>query len=75
MGRTILWGWPSGCPPRVAGPLLGWLLMRRWERRAAKLPVQPEAETTLFSGAPAETVPETIRASPTVRPPATTPPP
>ena len=62
MGRTILWGLAVGLPAAaVAGPLLGWLLMRRWERRAAKLPVQPEAETTLFSGAPAETVPETIR--------------
>jgi GntP family gluconate:H+ symporter len=42
MGRTILWGLAAGVPAAaVAGPILGWFLIRRWERRTAK----PLAET------------------------------
>ena len=34
VGRTILWGLVVGVPAAaLAGPVLGWFLMRRWERR------------------------------------------
>ena len=37
MGRTILWGLIVGIPSGVmAGPVLGWFLMRRWRRRKAR---------------------------------------
>ena len=37
LGRTILWGLAVGLPAAaLAGPVLGWLMLRRWERRAAK---------------------------------------
>ena len=33
-GRTIFWGLVAGIPAAVvAGPLLGWIYMRRWEKR------------------------------------------
>ena len=42
LGRTILWGMVVGVPAAVlAGPVLGWLLIRRWERQQAKLAVAP----------------------------------
>jgi GntP family gluconate:H+ symporter len=58
MGRTILWGLAVGLPAAaVAGPVLGWFLIRRWERRTAKMPAVEEG-TVLFD-APAEaTLPE-----------------
>src|ERR1035437_1249387 len=35
LGRTILWGLVVGLPAAaLAGPGLGWVMMRRWERRA-----------------------------------------
>jgi GntP family gluconate:H+ symporter len=38
VGRTILWGLVVGIPAAVlAGPVLGWFLIRRWERKQAKL--------------------------------------
>ncbi len=37
LGRTILWGLVVGLPAAaLAGPGLGWLLMRRWEKQALK---------------------------------------
>ena len=37
MGRTILLGLAAGLPAAVlAGPGLGWLMLRRWKRRKAK---------------------------------------
>lgn len=39
MGRTILWGLAIGIPASaLAGPLLGYLLMRRWEKGRGGLP-------------------------------------
>ncbi|MGD0547425.1 MAG: gluconate:H+ symporter [Terracidiphilus sp.] len=51
LGRTILWGLVVGLPAAaLAGPGLGWVMMRRWERRT-KLPAAEsvEEEPTLFS--------------------------
>ena len=37
LGRTILWGLAVGLPAAaLAGPVLGWFLMRRWQMREAK---------------------------------------
>jgi GntP family gluconate:H+ symporter len=37
LGRTILLGLAAGLPAAaLAGPVLGWFMLRRWERRAAK---------------------------------------
>ncbi|MGA7858047.1 MAG: gluconate:H+ symporter, partial [Terracidiphilus sp.] len=37
MGRTILWGLMVGIPSGVmAGPVLGWFLMRRWRKRSER---------------------------------------
>jgi GntP family gluconate:H+ symporter len=37
LGRTILWGLIAGLPAAaLAGPVLGWFLLHRWERRQAK---------------------------------------
>jgi GntP family gluconate:H+ symporter len=37
MGRTILWGLMVGIPSGVmAGPVLGWFLMRRWRKRTER---------------------------------------
>ena len=60
LGRTILYGLLAGLPAAaLAGPGLGWLLMRRWERRKAKgEPMEAEEETPLF--APSETEDEQI---------------
>jgi gluconate:H+ symporter, GntP family len=49
LGRTILWGLAAGLPAAaVAGPVLGWWMMRRWERRVAagkETPIGAESET------------------------------
>ncbi|MGA9127310.1 MAG: gluconate:H+ symporter [Terracidiphilus sp.] len=51
MGRTILLGLAVGVPAAiVAGPCLGWLLMRRWEKRTAS-GVRSEEERPLFAPA------------------------
>ncbi|HUN85174.1 MAG TPA: SLC13 family permease [Terracidiphilus sp.] len=48
LGRTILWGLVVGIPTgAVAGPILGWFLMRRWKKRSAAGEAQYE-ETSLF---------------------------
>ncbi|MGO9776488.1 MAG: GntP family permease [Terracidiphilus sp.] len=51
LGRTMLWGLTAGLPAAaLAGPGLGWFLMRRWERRKAKgAPTSGEEETPLFA--------------------------
>ncbi len=51
LGRTILWGLAAGLPAAaLAGPGLGWFLMRRWERHRAKGEVAAAEEgTTLFT--------------------------
>jgi len=37
LGRTILYGLAAGLPAAaLAGPVLGWFLLRRWERRKAQ---------------------------------------
>jgi GntP family gluconate:H+ symporter len=56
LGRTILWGLAVGLPAAaVAGPGLGWFLLRRWERRKAKgAPAEAEEETPLFATTEAE---------------------
>jgi len=51
LGHTILFGLAAGLPAAaIAGPGLGWLLIRRWDRRQAKLPAKPAEEgLTLFA--------------------------
>jgi GntP family gluconate:H+ symporter len=51
LGRTILWGLAAGLPAAaLAGPCLGWLMMRRWERRPGWLGLKAAEEgSTLFS--------------------------
>ena len=42
LGRTILWGLAAGLPAAaIAGPGLGWLLIRRWDKKHVKM--EPEA--------------------------------
>jgi GntP family gluconate:H+ symporter len=49
LGRTMLWGLAAGLPAAaLAGPLLGFLLMRLWARRKDKAEF---AEETLFTAA------------------------
>jgi GntP family gluconate:H+ symporter len=56
LGRTILWGLTAGLPAAaLAGPGLGWFLIRRWERRGAKRAAEPaDAGLTLFAPTLAE---------------------
>lgn len=50
VGRTILWGLVVGAPAAaLAGPVLEWFLMRRWERRHGEL-----AELPAIGGAAVE---------------------
>lgn len=43
LGRTILWGMVVGVPAAVlGGPVLGWVLIRRWERQQARLAKAPD---------------------------------
>jgi len=51
LGRTILCGLAAGLPAAaLAGPVLGWFLMRRWEKRkAAGAAGAFEDETPLFA--------------------------
>ena len=45
MGRTILLGLVVGLPAGImAGPVLGWFLMRRWRRQAARSGSSPAYE-------------------------------
>jgi GntP family gluconate:H+ symporter len=56
LGRTILFGLAVGLPAAaLAGPGLGWFLMRRWQKRKAKgAPVTTEEEMPLFAPTPQE---------------------
>ena len=56
LGRTILYGLAAGLPAAaLAGPALGWLMLRRWQRRKAKgEPVAAEEEMPLFAPTEAE---------------------
>ncbi len=51
LGRTILWGLAAGLPAAaLAGPGLGWLMMRRWENRPGWLGLKAaEDGSPLFS--------------------------
>jgi gluconate transporter len=49
LGRTILWGLVAGLPAAaLAGPGLGWLSLRRWEKRTKVATVSAENEPTIF---------------------------
>jgi GntP family gluconate:H+ symporter len=49
LGKTILWGLAAGLPAAaLAGPVLGWWMIRRWDRRPAKAEVASES-ATLFT--------------------------
>lgn len=51
IGRVILWGMVAGAPAAaLAGPVVGWVLIPRWERRQARLGGAAKAE----GGQPAE---------------------
>jgi GntP family gluconate:H+ symporter len=53
LGRTILWGLIVAIPAGImAGPVLGWFLMRLWRRRAATPGHAAFEETALFEEAP-----------------------
>jgi GntP family gluconate:H+ symporter len=55
LGRTILWGLAVGLPAAaLAGPGLGWLLLRRWARRGKPAPVAADESLTLFAPTLAE---------------------
>jgi GntP family gluconate:H+ symporter len=69
MGKTILLGLCAGLPAAVvAGPVLGWVMLRRWERTKGKSTLIPADEETLFTataedqsapaGAPKEKTPQ-----------------
>jgi gluconate:H+ symporter, GntP family len=51
LGRTILWGLAAGLPAAaVAGPGLGWLLCRRWDKRQRKAaPERADEDLPLFA--------------------------
>jgi len=64
LGRTILYGLAAGIPAAaLAGPGVGWLLMRRWERRTARSAPEPAEEgLTLFAPTLAEDLSSELRA-------------
>ena len=64
LGRTMLWGVAAGLPAAaLAGPALGWFLLRRWERRAAKGELAAADESlTLFAPTLAEDLRNDLRA-------------
>jgi GntP family gluconate:H+ symporter len=50
LGKTILLGLCAGLPAAVmAGPVLGWLMLRRWEKTKGKSKLIPANEDTLFT--------------------------
>jgi len=55
LGRTILWGLAVGLPSAaLAGPVLGWILLRRWDRGQTQMLRAKEEAAPLFGGAPEE---------------------
>jgi len=54
LGRTILWGLCVGLPAAaVAGPVLGWIMIRRWEPRRETSSLRPADESpALFTAMP-----------------------
>jgi gluconate:H+ symporter, GntP family len=60
MGRTILWGLVVALPAGVmAGPVLSWVLMRRWQKKAAQGDAEAAFEEPALFEAPVEAVSET----------------
>jgi GntP family gluconate:H+ symporter len=61
LGRTILWGLTVGLPAAaIAGPVLGWILMRRWKSgkgAIASLPVSAGLFATTGNTLPASASP------------------
>jgi H+/gluconate symporter-like permease len=52
LGKTILLGLCAGLPAAVmAGPVLGWLMLRRWERTKGRSSLIRAKEETVFSAA------------------------
>ena len=70
LGRTIFWGMAAGLPAAaLAGPGLGWLLIRRWERRKAKSAAgSVEVGSTLFDAAADSPAPAEAAAMPETPP-------
>jgi len=53
VGRTILWGLVVGIPAAVlAGPVLGWFLIRRWERKQIRLSGNSASVTPMMGALP-----------------------
>jgi GntP family gluconate:H+ symporter len=53
VGRTILWGLVAGLPAAVlAGPVLGWFLIRRWERKQIRLSGNSVSSTPMIGANP-----------------------
>ena len=54
VGRTILWGLVVGVPSAaLAGPVLGWFLIRRWQRHGAILEPAPAIGAAAALNSPA----------------------
>jgi GntP family gluconate:H+ symporter len=79
LGRTIFWGLIVGIPAAaVAGPLLGWVLTRRWLRKSAGANLGPglssppagvgDARTTNQLLIPPSSVPEAASSEPVPEP-------
>ena len=77
LGRTILWGLAAGLPAAaLAGPCLGWLMMRHWERHPGWCGLKAaEDGSTLFSAPvtvedelPKEAGPDAAKAGEAVKP-------
>ena len=63
LGRTILYGLAAGIPAAaLAGPGLGWFLLRRWSRRAEKpVPEAADEGLTLFAPTLTEDIQNDLR--------------
>jgi GntP family gluconate:H+ symporter len=63
LGRTILFGLAAGLPAAaLAGPVLGWFMLRRWNRRVAKGETAAADESsTLFAPTMAEDLSNDLR--------------